>query len=81
LLTLESAVGLQFDCLNVIIWILEEKPFYSLARTCIPGCAQDHEQSQLPEHAHRPANAGLGCSPGTDFHIEQVLLPPLPHIG
>src|SRR4029077_17372275 len=65
----------------VVIWIFEDKAFYSFARTCVARRAQNHEESHLPEHAHRAANAVLGRSAGANFHVEQVLLPTLPHIG
>jgi hypothetical protein len=81
LLTLESAVGLQFDCFDLVIWILEEKAFCTFARTYVTSSTQRDDQNRFPHHAHRAANAVLSRSAGTHFNVEQVLLSPLPHVG
>jgi hypothetical protein len=81
LFTLESAVRLQFDCFDLVIRVLEEEPFCSFSDSHKTACAQNREQSHFPKHAHRAPNAVLRRSAGTNFHIEQMLLPTLSHIG
>jgi hypothetical protein len=81
LISLQSAVSLQFDCLYLKIRILKQQAFCTSAHAGISGAAQRSDQNYSEEYAHRPSDAMLRRSAGTDFHVEQVLLPPLAHIG
>ncbi len=81
LLTLKRTVGLQFNCSDSIVWILKEKASCSFARAEVNARGQPRDRNHFPQHAHGVANPVLSRSAGADFHIQEMLLPPLPHVG
>jgi hypothetical protein len=66
--------------LNVVIWIFEDKAFYSFARTCVAG---SHKITNKANFHSTPIalRIGAGSLCGNELSLEQVLLPTLPHIG
>src|SRR5262249_9679764 len=81
LLTLQSAVSLQFNCLELIIRILEEEASHGFSHSCADRREQHDDQNHSGEHAHGSSNAMPRHSRRPALHVKQVLLPPLTHIG
>src|SRR5437867_12568179 len=80
-LALQRAVSLQFNCLQLIIPILEKEALGSFTPPDINGTAEPSEQHHSGKNNQSPADSMLRYPAGADLHIEQVLLAPMAHIG
>ena len=80
-LALQRAVSLQFNCLQLIIPILEKEALGSFTPPDINGTAEPSEQHHSGKNNQSPSDSMLRYPAGADLHIEQVLLAPVAHIG
>ena len=82
LFALQRAIGLHFDLAQPIIGILEEESLRAVTDAEDQSPAQTSTpSSNLRDNDQHPAVAMLGRLVRPHFHVEQMLLAPLPRVG